>query len=83
MHSLFSSIAKDVWDEPDYIKRHYKTKYLKWVSKKKWIEYTRETSKLTTIEFNEFVEKVLNDIAGFGFTYPTPEQYLKWQSFND
>lgn len=83
LHSLFSNIAKDVWEEPDYIKRYFKDRYLKWVSKNKWIEYIRETSKLTTIEFNEFVEKVLNNIAEFGFTYPTPEEWKNWKSFND
>ena len=57
--------------------------YLKWVSKNKGVEYIRDTSSLKTVELNEFIEKILNHISEFGYTYPTPEERKSWKRFTD
>lgn len=83
LHALFTRIAEDIWEEPDYIKYHFKKQFLKKFSIKKNIEYIWETSKLDTVAFWEFVDKVLNEMAKFGYNYPTPDEYKAWADFNN
>lgn len=80
LHALLTRIWRDIGEELDYVKRHFKNQFLKWVSKNKWIEYIRDTSSLKTVELNEFIEKILNQMAEFGYIYPTPEEYKNWES---
>ena len=82
MHYLFSTIAKDTGEEDvEYIKHHFKSKYLKKYSTKKNIEYIWSTAKLNTVEIWEFIDKILNDMAKIGYTYQTPEQWRNWAKF--
>jgi hypothetical protein len=37
---------------------------------------------VNTVEFGEFIDKVLNDMAKMNYTYPTPEEYKAGQDFN-
>ena len=79
LHQLFSSIAKDAWEDTEYIKRMFKTKFLMWVSNNKWVRYPRPTHNLTTVEFAEFVDNILNFMAELWYNYATPDE---WKEFN-
>jgi len=82
LHWLFGAIAKEVWEESDYIKDVFKRLYLKAYSSK-GKEYVRSTSSLSIKEFAEFVDKILNKMALMGHTYPTPDDWKAWKRFTD
>lgn len=76
LHWLFGEIAKDTGTDLDYVKFWMKKKFLTVHIYKE--PHTKDTSSLNTVEFNEFIENVLNYIATLWITYPTPEEYKKW-----
>jgi len=82
LHWLFGAIAKEVGEEPDYIKDVFKRLYLKAYSSK-GKEYGRSTSSLNTKDFGEFVDKILNKMALMGHTYPTPDDRKAGKRFTD
>lgn len=75
LHKLFTMIADDVGDDMEFIKHYFKNKYLKRYSKKRNIEYPWNTSTLNTVEFADFVDKVLNDMSMMWYIYPTPDEF--------
>ena len=70
---VYWTIAKETWEEAEYI--HWSLSYKFLLDRARKTPYVRSTASLSTIEFNEYIERISAFIADFWITIPTPDQY--------
>jgi len=70
---VYWTIAKTSWDEEDHIHEVCRMKFLKDNSRK--LPFLKSTTKLTTTEFNEYVENIRNWMSEYWIIIPDPEEY--------
>ena len=69
---LIDIIAKESWEDKDYIHWALGMKFLSDKSKK--MPFVRSTTSLSTVEFNEYIENIRNYMAGFDIILPDADQ---------
>ena len=71
---VYGTIAKEIWEDTEYVHGVMRLKFL--IDRSKKHPYIRSTAKLSTQEFTEYVEKVRNFVAPWLYI-PTPEERKK------
>lgn len=73
---LIEIIAKDVWDDKDYIHESLRMKFL--IDKSRKLPYVKSTTSLNTQEMTEYIENIKNFVAAFWLILPSAEDFNSW-----
>ena len=66
-------IASEIGEDPEELHQTFKAMFL--VDKSGKIPIVKSTSRLTTVEFTEYIEKIAKRVALIGIILPNPEEY--------
>jgi hypothetical protein len=76
---VMTFIASELGYTPEEMHATFKAMFLK--ENKKGIEIVKSTTKLSTLEFTEYLDKVICKVAEIDIQVPTPEDYYTAISF--
>lgn len=72
-------IAEETGSDPDELHVYFKSKYL--LDRSGKIPVVKSTTRLTTVEFSEYMDKITREVANVGITLPNPED-LYMEDYN-
>ena len=70
---VYWTIAESSWEDIDYLHEVCRQMFL--MDRTKKIHVPKSTTKLSTVEFNKYVEDISNRISEYWIEIPTPEQF--------
>jgi hypothetical protein len=70
---LIEIIAKDVWDEKDYIHESLRMKFL--LDRSRKLPFVKSTTSLNTAEMTDYIENIKNFVSTFWLILPSAEDF--------
>lgn len=78
---VYTTIAKEIWEDTEYVHWVMWMKFL--IDNSKKSPYVKSTAKLNKDEFSEYVENIKNFVSWFWIKIPSADEYNKFLDNND